>query len=213
MNGSTHSQWLRSVYTRHNNFLLLLHYHVKTSCYSCEDASNWICGIVNGWQLSKTFFISPLVLHRAVKDSFAAVLQVAKLQGAKLLPVCVPKDWEGEVRAQCLEMRMPPWQFPCQLCSEMQKPGSSREELRLCLPSYKEATLRGWYYWPPPSVLSLTAEKGKKRARQLYMYSCGPAELKGLDKNTGDQKLQVGDLKETSVSLKKILRNFLYSSL
>lgn len=24
------------------------------------------------------------------------------------------------------------------------------------------------------------------------MYSCGPAELKGLDKNTGNQKLQVG---------------------
>lgn len=36
------------------------------------------------------------------------------------------------------------------------------------------------------------SREGKKRARQLYMYSCGPAELKGLDKNTGDQKLQVG---------------------
>lgn len=36
------------------------------------------------------------------------------------------------------------------------------------------------------------SREGEKRARQLYMYSCGPAGLKGLDKNTGDQKLQVG---------------------
>lgn len=56
------------------------------------------------------------------------------------------------------------------------------------------------------------SREGKKRARQLYMYSCGPAELKGLDKNTGDQKLQVGIHTESwrfkrniSVIKKKIL--------
>lgn len=44
----------------------------------------------------------------------------------------------------------------------------------------------------PLSSLSQQRRKKKKRERQLHMYSCGPAELKGLDKNTGHQKLQVG---------------------
>lgn len=77
--------------------------------------------------------------------------------------------------------------FSSRPCSEMQSSCLSawqltREEERLCLPSYKPATPRGCYYCPRVSPFQHREKEGFLLHWWPYMYSRDPAKLEVPDK-------------------------------